>query len=144
MNQINICNNIIFPCYNQNLNQNIMTQFNAIGGNWRAPYGNNNININFSPQQKNDEKYTIFFRTGSGLQTTIVMEKNKTVSHLILVYLTKVGIPNVFNQPEKVSFIFNAKTIKMDCQEKIKDFFSNCTATFPVIVVVDIHNLIGA
>ena len=144
MNQMNICNNIIFPCYNQNLNQNIMTQFNAIGGNWRAPYGNNNIKNNFGPKQKNDDKYSILFKTGSGLQTSIVMEKNKTVSHLILVYLTKVGIPNVFNQPNKVSFIHNAKTIKMDCQEKIKDFFANCTSNVPVIVVVDTQNLIGA
>ena len=139
-------NNI--PFYNPNMFQNNMTQFNAIGGNWRFSYyiNNNNNNINnFVQQKKNDEKYSICFRTGSGYTTNIVMDEDKTISHLILVYLTRVGVPGFFNQPKKVTFLYNANTIKMDCQKTIKEFFGNWVISKnPTILVIDTKNLIGA
>ena len=141
-NNLNLFNNMNLPFYNQNIQfQNNKTQL-VNGGNWRLSYLNS-INEN-KGKQTNKNKYTFDFNTSSGHKSTICIDEDKTVSHLIQVYLAKVGTPQLYKKDDMIKFLHSSKKIPMDCEKTIKDYFSYHMGSYASIVVIDTKNLIGA
>ena len=142
-NNFNMYNNMNNALYNQNIQyQNNNTQL-VNGGNWRLPYLNSN-NDNIKEQPKIQDKYSIIFNTSSGHKTSVIIDEDKTISHLIQVYLAKVGNPQLYMKTDMIKFLYCSKQIPMDSQEKIKDYFTFSFSPNITILVIDIKNLIGA
>ena len=87
-------------------------------------------------------KMNIIFQTTTGTKHNLVMSVNTTIGEAIKKYLNRVGHPELFNQPDKIGFLFNAQKLKATDQTPISNYFKN--SVNPKIIVNDTNNLIGA
>ena len=109
----------------------------------------NNIfkNVYFQETQNSSppilgSKVTITFKTTQGVRNTITLDKNKSIKEMILIYLQVVNHPELFGNI-KVFFLFNANKINIyDDQTTIGNYF--CNKSYPIVIVNDVKNLIGA
>ena len=142
-NNCNNCNNFNNIQMNMNMgfdpNQNMNMQGVNIGG-WQGIYNtaiqNQNKNMFSKP-----EKFNAIFRTTKGIRHIIMIDFNKTVSDLIKIYLTRVERPDLFDNPQDVFFICNAKRINNNEQRTIEQYFRDYNG---FITVNDTKGLIGA
>ena len=123
---------------------NQANMFGNLGGyeDWMKGYNlamseENNKQMNNQLQDKKN----FVFSTTQGVTTNVVVDSNKTMSELLMIYLKRVGKPELFGKPNGVCFLSNGKKIPFTCKTKVKDYFP--ASSFKVIVS-DIHNLIGA
>ena len=123
---------------------NQANMFENLGGyeDWMKGYNlamseENNKQTN---NQSKDKKNCIFTTT-QGVITNVPVDSNKTMSELIMIYLKRVGKPELFNKKNGVCFLANGKKIPFTCQTKVKDYFPGSNIK---IIVNDINNLIGA
>ena len=134
--QPNIWNPMMFP------NQPLIFGGNS---NWQGVYTgimnpnqiqNNSSNIN------QGNKMTIIFKPTSGAKPiSILYDYGKTVEELILTFFKRVDKENLFNEGG-VAFLHNAMEINYHNKTKIEDFFPKYA--IPTVLVMDVHNLIGA
>ena len=135
---------------NPNPGINFMMPGMNIGGNWMSIYNNNNnipqvnnnnINNSFMGVQQ-DNKINVVFKTTKGVMTNVLIDKGKTMSYLFQVYLKKVDKFDLFNKPNTIFFLFNAKIFDFLDDRKLGDVFA--FTPNPTIVVNDIRGLIGS
>ena len=136
---------------NPNPGMNFMMPRMNIGGNWMSIYNNsipqvnnnNNININnsFAGVQP-DNKINVVFKTTKGVITNVLIDRGKTMSYLFQVYLKKVDKFELFNKPNTIFFLFNAKRFDFLDDGKVEKVFA--FTPNPTIVVNDIRGLIGS
>ena len=135
---------------NPNPGMNFMNPGMNIGGNWQSIYNNNipqvnnnNININISTfGVKPDNKINVVFKTTKGVITNVLIDRGKTMSYLFQVYLKKVDKFELFNKPNTIFFLFNAKRFDFLDNGKVENVFA--FTPNPTIVVNDIRGLIGS
>ena len=137
---------------NPNPGMNFMMPGMNIGGNWMSIYNNNNfpqmnnnnVNINNSSfgGQPVDNKINVVFKTTMGIITNVLIDRGKTMSYLFQVYLKKVNKFELFNKPNTIFFLFNAKSFDFLDDRKVDEVFA--FTPNPNIVVYDIRGLIGA
>ena len=138
---------------NPNPGMNFMMPGMNIGGNWMSIYNNNNfpqmnnnnnnVNINnsgFGGQL--DNKINVVFKTTMGIITNVLIDRGKTMSYLFQVYLKKVNKFELFNKPNTIFFLFNAKRFDFLDNKKVEDVFVFNPS--PTIVVNDVRGFIGA
>jgi hypothetical protein len=119
----------------QNMNQTI----NVAGGNsnWEIGYKKVIRNNSGIPN-----KINCIFRTTKGVDRTIPFDFGKTVNQLIKRYLDIMGKPELIDNTEDICYLFNARQINPYDNTKVEVFFKE--NHFPIIVVNDIKELIGA
>ena len=87
-------------------------------------------------------KINVVFKTTMGVITNVLIDRGKTMSYLFEVYLKKVDKYELFNKPNTIFFLFNAKRFDFLDNHKVEDIFS--VTPNPTIVVNDIRGLIGS
>ena len=135
---------------NPNTGMNYMMPGMNTGGNmdWASIYNNNilqnnnNINMNNSVFGAPGNKINVVFKTTMGVTTNVLIDRGKTMSYLFEVYLKKVDKYELFNKPNTIFFLFNAKRFDFLDAHKVEDIFS--VTPNPTIVVNDIRGLIGS
>ena len=131
---------------------NGMTGMN-IGGNqfWENIYGNGmNLNMlqnmnmqqNMNQQSFSNDKVNVVFKTTQGLKINMFVDFGTSISDTILLFLKRVGKPELFHPDSGIYFICNAKKVNIYDQTKIENTFGH--QINPVIIVNDVKNLIGA
>ena len=86
-------------------------------------------------------KMNIVFTTTTGTKRNLVLAESCSIDQALKKYLEVVGHPELYNQTEKIGFIYNAQKLKFGETKTIKEFFSN--SINPKIIVNDTNNLIG-
>ena len=142
MNMPNMC----FPGM-MGMQMNMNMQGMNMGGNedWLSGY-----KMAMSENQSNEDadsapggnNINCIFKTTQGVVTNVFINPQKTMGELIQVYLKRMGKPELINKKDGVCFLYNANKIKFDDKRVIDDFFRGNTS--PIIMVNDIHSLIGA
>ena len=111
--------------------------------NWRGDYNlnfNQNQN-NPNPLQNQNNKMNIVFRTSNGKLFNILFDPERTIEDLILTFFRRVDREELFTKGG-VAFVHNALQFSYHTKDKVRNFFKpNQT---PTIMVLDVHNLIGA
>ena len=131
---------------------NGMTGMN-IGGNqfWENIYGNgmnlnmlHNMNMqqNMNQQSFSNDKANVVFKTTQGLKINMFVDFGTSISDTILLFLKRVGKPELFHPDSGIYFICNAKKVNIYDQTKIENTFGQ--QINPVIIFNDVKNLIGA
>ena len=126
---------------------NMNMQGMNIGGNedWLSGY-KMAMNENQANEEDNSaslgNNINCIFKTTQGVVTNVFINPQKTMGELIQVYLKRMGKPELINKKDGVCFLYNANKIKFDDKRIIDDFFRGNTS--PIIMVNDIHSLIGA
>ena len=87
-------------------------------------------------------KMNIVFTTTTGTKRNLVLAESCSIDQALKKYLEVVGHPELYNQTEKIGFIYNAQKLKFGETKTIKEFFKN--SFNPKIIVNDTNNLIGA
>ena len=136
-----------FP--NPQINNNFFAPpVNTFGNNfWMIGYNvDNNINNNNNIFPNNQtsmygNKLNILFKTSHGKRFIILFDLGRTVEDLILTFFKRINQEYLFHQGG-VFFIYNTKHIDYHLQTRIEQFFK--FNTNPIIMVLDINNLIGA
>ena len=129
-----------------NMNMN-MQGMNMGGGNedWLSGY-KMAMNENQANEEDNSaslgNNINFIFKTTQGVVTNVFINPQKTMGELIQVYLKRMGKPELINKKGGVCFLYNANKITFDDKRIIDDFFRGNNT--PIIMVNDIHSLIGA
>ena len=123
------------------MHNNLMTDMTSLPNldNWKNIY---NTGINFSPKNSEPEKINIIFNTTRGVKTNICIEKNKSLSDAILLYLKRMNKPELFCCNNGLLFLYDAK--KVDIYDKTQVGVAFNGFSFPTIIVNEFKNLIGA
>ena len=87
-------------------------------------------------------KTNINFKTTAGVATSLIVDRRKTLSDTILLYLKRVNREYLFKEKSGIMFLYNAKVISIYDKTTIGDFFGQMPN--PIIMVSDVQNLIGA
>ena len=142
INKINIKKKIIsINSINNNANFSNGIDYNfqynifEVEEEWMAGYINpkNLIQNNM----KTENKTNVIFKTTQGKCTNLVIEKDKTISDLLWLYLRRNGLYD----SRDVIFLYNATRLREYDKTTIEQFFRS---VYPYIIVNDIHDLIGA
>jgi len=91
------------------------------------------------------KKINITFKTTQGSVTNIYVNEEHSIGTAIKKYLISIDnaelITRLENGDKSISFLYNAKLIKINDKKKVKDFFVSYDRC---IIVNDVTNLIGA
>ena len=68
-------------------------------------------------------KVNVFFKTTTGVVTTILIDYGKTMAELLKIYLTRMGKPELYGKKDTICFLYNATKIEFDCQKTVEDIF---------------------
>ena len=131
MNPMNLCNN---PMMGINFDYNDYLSFIYGGG----------FNFNSGNQQQipQSDKINILFKTTQGVKTLVTVDFNKSLSDTIYLYLQRMNRPDLYNPNSGIFFLYNANKINIYNKTKVGVFFGQIP--YPVIMVNDLKNLIGA
>ena len=100
-------------------------------------------NMNEKNQQpSSNDKVNVVFKTTQGLKINILVNFGTSISDTILLFLKRVGKPELFNPNSGIYFICNAEKVNIYDQTKIENTFAH--QFNPVIIVNEVKNLIGA
>ena len=100
-----------------------------------------NTNQNNQNNQNSPGKINIIFKTTQNVRTPLTVELNKTLSDTILLYLKRVNKPELFAKDSGICFIYNAKKLDIYDKTPVGVLF---VQPYPIIMVTDVLNLIGA
>ena len=147
-------NNNMMPGMNMNMNNNMMPGMNMknnmmsgmnMGGNelWKAIYGDGfNINQNMNQNMNQPDKVNVVFKSTSGLKMNVTVNVGTTVSNTLLLFLKRVGKPELFKPDSGIFFLFNARKLNIYDNTKIENLLGGQLSY--LIIVNDVKNLIGA
>ena len=103
---------------------------------------NMNMQQNMNQQSFSNDKINVVFKTTQGLKINMSFDFGTSISDAILLFLKRVGKPELFHPDSGIYFICNAKKVNIYDQTKIENTFGH--QINPVIIVNDVKNLIGA
>ena len=139
MNMNNMNNNMFINNMNMN-NMNNNMNFILFGGNgnWIQGYS---INNNMNNQIPINNTYNCIFKTSNGKKFAILFNSGKTVADLILTFFKRVDQEDLYEKGG-ISFIYNTEQLDYHLQTKVENLFKHSGS--PIIMVLDVNNLIGA
>ena len=139
MNMNNMNNNMFINNMNMNnMNNNMNFQQFGGNGNWTQGYS---INNNMNNQIPINNTYNCIFKTSNGKQFAILFNSGKTVADLILTFFKRVDQEDLYEKGG-ISFIYNTEQLDYHLQTKVENLFKHSGS--PIIMVLDVNNLIGA
>ena len=139
MNNMNMNNNMLMNNkYMNNINNNM--NFQQFGGNsnWKQGYSTNN---NISNQIPVNNTYNCLFKTSNGKIFTLLFNSGRTIADLILTFFKKIDQEDLYKKGG-ITFIYNTEKLSYNSQANVENVFK-VTGT-PIIMVIDVNNLIGA
>ena len=139
MNNMNMNNNMLMNNMNMN-NINNNMNFQQFGGNsnWKQGYSTNN---NISNQIPVNNTYNCLFKTSNGKIFTLLFNSGRTIADLILTFFKKIDQEDLYKKGG-ITFIYNTEKLSYNSQANVENVFK-VTGT-PIIMVIDVNNLIGA
>ena len=139
MNMNNMNNNMFINNMNMNnMNNNMNFQQFGGNGNWTQGYS---INNNMNNQIPINNTYNCIFKTSNGKKFAILFNSGKTVADLILTFFKRVDQEDLYEKGG-ISFIYNTEQLDYNLQTKVENLFK--LSGSPIIMVLDVNNLIGA
>ena len=113
---------------------------NNFGNNWMMGY--TAFNKDDATQiPVNPQMYNVVFKTSEGQKFNIIFSENRTVEDLIETFFKRVDREDLINK-NVITMLFNAAKIPFESKDKIISLFRNNIN--PIIMVLDVQNLIGA
>ena len=139
MNNMNMNNNMLMNNMNMN-NINNNMNFQQFGGNsnWKQGYSTSNDVSNQIPV---NNTYNCVFKTSNGKIFTLLFNSGRTIADLILTFFKKIDQEDLYKKGG-ITFIYNTEKLSYNSQANVENVFKvNGT---PIIMVIDVNNLIGA
>ena len=133
----------MFPFMGNNMNNMPFQQMNVGGNsNWMQLYSiNNNNQNNINPNQLDYSKFNCVFKTSNGKTFNLLFDAGRTVEDLILTFFKRVDKEDLFKK-KGVSFVYNTAQLDYNSKINVENLFKQNLN--PVIMVLDVNNLIGA
>ena len=133
----------MFPFMGNNINNMPFQQMNVGGNsNWMQLYSiNNNNQNNINPIQLDYSKFNCVFKTSNGKTFNLLFDAGRTVEDLILTFFKRVDKEVLFKK-KGVSFVYNTAQLDYNTKINVENLFKQNLN--PVIMVLDVNNLIGA
>ena len=133
----------MFPFMGNNMNNMPFQQMNVGGNsNWMQLYSiNNNNQNNINPIQLDYSKFNCVFKTSNGKTFNLLFDAGRTVEDLILTFFKRVDKEDLFKK-KGVSFVYNTAQLDYNSKINVENLFKQNLN--PVIMVLDVNNLIGA
>ena len=133
----------MFPFMGNNMNNMPFQQMNVGGNsNWMQLYSiNNNNQNNINPIQLDYSKFNCVFKTSNGKTFNLLFNAGRTVEDLILTFFKRVDKEDLFKK-KGVSFVYNTAQLDYNTKINVENLFKQNLN--PVIMVLDVNNLIGA
>ena len=133
----------MFPFMGNNMNNMPFQQMNVGGNsNWMQFYSiNNNNQNNINPIQLDYSKFNCVFKTSNGKTFNLLFNAGRTVEDLILTFFKRVDQEDLFTK-KGISFVYNTAPLDYHSKINVENLFK--TNLNPVIMVLDVNNLIGA
>ena len=133
----------MFPFMGNNMNNMPFQQMNVGGNsNWMQFYSiNNNNQNNINPIQLDYSKFNCVFKTSNGKTFNLLFNAGRTVEDLILTFFKRVDKEDLFKK-KGVSFVYNTAQLDYNTKINVENLFKQNLN--PVIMVLDVNNLIGA
>ena len=133
----------MFPFMGNNMNNMPFQQMNVGGNsNWMQFYSiNNNNQNNINPNQLDYSKFNCVFKTSNGKTFNLLFNAGRTVEDLILTFFKRVDKEDLFKK-KGVSFVYNTAQLDYNSKINVENLFKQNLN--PVIMVLDVNNLIGA
>ena len=133
----------MFPFMGNNMNNMPFQQMNVGGNsNWMQLYSiNNNNQNNINPIQLDYSKFNCVFKTSNGKTFNLLFDAGRTVEDLILTFFKRVDKEDLFKK-KGVSFVYNTAQLDYNTKINVENLFKQNLN--PVIMVLDVNNLIGA
>ena len=133
----------MFPFMGNNMNNMPFQQMNVGGNsNWMQLYSiNNNNQNNINPNQLDYSKFNCVFKTSNGKTFNLLFDAGRTVEDLILTFFKRVDKEDLFKK-KGVSFVYNTAQLDYNTKINVENLFKQNLN--PVIMVLDVNNLIGA
>ena len=133
----------MFPFMGNNINNMPFQQMNVGGNsNWMQLYSiNNNNQNNINPIQLDYNKFNCVFKTSNGKTFNLLFDAGRTVEDLILTFFKRVDKEDLFKK-KGVSFVYNTAQLDYNSKINVENLFKQNLN--PVIMVLDVNNLIGA
>ena len=128
--------------YGNGMNLNMLQNMNMNMQNMNMNMQNMNMQQNMNQQSFSNDKANVVFKTTQGLKINMFVDFGTSISDTILLFLKRVGKPELFHPNSGIYFICNAKKVNIYDQTKIENTFGH--QINPVIIVNDVKNLIGA
>ena len=132
---------LCFP--NLNCNNNFFAPpVNNMGMNmWMMGYSIDNNIPNNQFLVNNNGKINFLFKTSHGKRFMILFDVGRTVEDLILTFFKRINQEDLFHRGG-VFFVYNTQHIDYHTKINVVNFFKYNVN--PIIIVLDINNLIGA
>ena len=89
----------------------------------------------------NNNKINILFKSNNGKNFMKLFDYGRTVEDLILTFFKRINQDYLFHKGG-IFFIYNTQHIDYHLKTKVEQYFMSNTK--PIIMVLDINNLIGA
>ena len=133
----------MFPFMGNNMNNMPFQQMNVGGNsNWMQLYSiNNNNQNNINPIQLDYSKFNCVFKTSNGKTFNLLFDAGRTVEDLIVTFFKRVDKEDLFKK-KGVSFVYNTAQLDYNSKINVENLFKQNLN--PVIMVLDVNNLIGA
>ena len=133
----------MFPFMGNNMNNMPFQQMNVGGNsNWMQLYSiNNNNQNNINPIQLDYSKFNCVFKTSNGKTFNLLFDAGRSVEDLILTFFKRVDKEDLFKK-KGVSFVYNTAQLDYNTKINVENLFKQNLN--PVIMVLDVNNLIGA
>ena len=131
-------NNANNNAYYQNMYNNYFPNDND---SWKKGYIVNQTQSNTPKQPTPDQMYNCVFKTTQGFTFNIPFNAKRTINDLVQTFFKRVDREDLINK-NVISMLFNAAMIPFKSEDKIINLFRNNIN--PIIMVLDVQNLIGA
>ena len=132
---------------NNNVNNNAYYQnkyndyFPNDNNSWKQGYIVNKTPANTPKQPTPDQMYNCVFKTTQGFTFNIPFSAKRTIKDLVETFFKRVDREDLINK-NVITMLFNAAKIPFESKDKIISLFRNNIN--PIIMVLDVQNLIGA
>ena len=126
-------NNIMIP--NQMLGLDLMCMNNDY--EWMEGFKMGVEELEGEEKVDNTKGVNVIYKTTQGVTTNLFFKYGTTIDEILKKYLHKINRPDLINQKEKITFIFNASKLKFGDKTKVEDFFKGILN--PVVFVNIIH-----
>ena len=131
-------NNVNNNGYYQNMYNNY---FSNDDNSWKIIYITNKTPGNKPKKPTPDQMYNCVFKTTQGFTFNIPFNAQRTTEDLIQTFFKRVDREDLIKK-NAISMLFNASKIPFNSKDKIINLFRNNIN--PIIMVLDVQNLIGA